>query len=71
MTQHNTLNINLFNLQLNTLKFGIKSGAKVTLKLSSNVVGNSNNDSNFPHKLLLTNIQVSKIRKALRMSTNS
>ena len=34
------------------------------MKLSSNVNGNSNDDSNFPHKLLLTTTQVSKIRKA-------
>ena len=32
--------------------------------LSSNVVGNSNDENNFPHKLLLTNTQVSKLRKA-------
>ena len=34
------------------------------MKLSSNLIGNSNNESNLPHKLLLTNTQVSKIRKA-------
>ena len=34
------------------------------LNLSSNVVGDSNDKNNFPHKLLLTNTQISKIRKA-------
>ena len=29
-----------------------------------NVVGDSNDENNFLHKLLLTNTQVSKIRKA-------
>ena len=34
------------------------------MKISSNVVDDSNNENNFPHKLLLTNKQVSKLRKA-------
>ena len=63
MTQYNTLNVRLSNLQLNKLKSGIKNGTEVTLKLSSNVVGNSHDKTNFPHKLLITNIQVWKIRK--------
>ena len=63
MTQYNTLNVRLSNLQLNKLKSGIKNGTEVTLKLSSYVVGNSHDKTNFPHKLLITNIQVSKIRK--------
>ena len=33
------------------------------MKLSSNVVGDSNDENNFPHKLLLTNTQSSKLRK--------
>ena len=57
MTQYNTLNVKLSTSQLNRLKSGIKNGTEVTLKISSNVVGDSNdsNDENdFPHKLLLT-----------------
>ena len=34
------------------------------MKLSSNVVSDSNDEDNFSHKLLLTNTQVSKLRKA-------
>ena len=37
---------------------GTKTGTEVTLKLSSNTVGNSNDKNNCPHKLLLTNTQV-------------
>ena len=33
------------------------------MKLSSKVVGDSNDENNFPHKLLLTNTQVSKLPK--------
>ena len=54
MTQHNTLNVKLSNSQLNKLKSGINDGT-VTLKLSSNVAGDSNDENNFPHKLLITN----------------
>ena len=52
------------NSKLNRLKSGIKNDTEVTLKLSSNVVGDSNNANNFPHKLLLANAQVLRIRKA-------
>ena len=34
------------------------------MKLSSNVFGDSNDKNNFPHKLLLTNTQVFRLRKA-------
>ena len=33
------------------------------MNLSSNLIGNSNDKTNFLHKLLITNTQVSKIRK--------
>ena len=61
MTQYKTLNVTLSNSQLNKLKSGIKNGAEVTLKLSSNVVGNSNDENNFLHKFLLTNTQVLRL----------
>ena len=61
MTQCNTLNIKLSNSQLNKLKLGIKNGTEV---ISSNVVGDSNVENDFPHKLFLTNTQVSRLGKA-------
>ena len=64
MTQYNTLNVKLSNSQLNKLKSAIKNGTEVTLNLSSNLIRNSNDETNFPHKLLLTDTQVSKICKA-------
>ena len=42
MTQYKTLNVKLSNSQINKLKSGLKNGTKVTLKISSNVVGDSN-----------------------------
>ena len=64
MTQYDALNVKLSNSQLNKLKSGIKNNTEVTLKLSSNVFGNSNDKNNFPHKLLVTNTQVSRFCKA-------
>ena len=34
------------------------------MKFSSNVVGDSNNENNFPHRLLLSNTQAPKLPKA-------
>ena len=65
MTQYNTVNVKLFNLRLNKLKSGIKTGAKVTLNLLSNVIGDSNDETTFPHTLLLIDTQVSRLRKAI------
>ena len=53
MTQYNTLNVKLSNSQLNKLKLGIKNGTEETLKISSNPVGDSNDENNFSHKLYL------------------
>ena len=39
----------------------MKNGIEVTLKLSLNVAGGSNDKNDFPHKLLLINAQVSKL----------
>ena len=55
MTQYNTLNVKLSNSQLNKLKSETNNGTDVTLNLSSLVIGNFNDESNFPHKLSLTN----------------
>ena len=64
MTQYNSLNVKLSNSQLSKLKSAIKNENGVILRLSSNMVGNSNDNTNFPHELLLTNRQVANIRKA-------
>ena len=64
MTQYNSLNVKLSNSQLNKLKSAIKNETDVVLRISSNMVGNSNDNTNFPHELLLTNRQVANIRKA-------
>ena len=57
---HNLINLESGNLII--LKCGIKNNTEVTLKLSSNVVGDSNDEKNFPHKLLLTNNSPANIK---------
>ena len=54
----------MYNSEINKLKSGIKNRTEVTLKISSNIAGDSNDENNLPHKLLLTNTQVSKLHKA-------
>ena len=64
MTQYNSLNVKLSNSQLSKLKSSIKNETDVVLRISSNMVSNSNDNTNFPLELLLTNRQVANIRKA-------
>ena len=66
MTQYSSLNVKLSNSQLNKLKSAIKNISEVVLRLSSNMIGNSDDETDFPLKLLLTNRQVANIRKAFK-----
>ena len=54
----------LSNSQLNKLKSAIKNENDVVVRLYPNMIGNSIDKTNFPHELLLTERQVSRIRKA-------
>ena len=62
LTQYNSLNVKLSNSQLNKFKSAITNENQIVLGLSSNLVGD--NETNFPHKLLLTNRQVLNLCKA-------
>ena len=41
------------------------------MKISSNIVGDSDDENNFLHKFLLTNTQVSKLRKAFANNSSA
>ena len=71
MTQYNSLNVKLSNSQLNKLQFATKNGTDVILRLSSNIIGNSEDEANFLLKLFLTNRQVTNIRKAFTNHTST
>ena len=64
MTRYNRVNVKLPNSQLNKLKSAIKSENDVVIRLSPNMIGYSNDKTNFPHELLLTGRKVFSIRKA-------
>ena len=63
MTQYNKIKIKLSTSQLNKLKLAIKNETEVITRISPNMIGDSNDETNFPHELLLTDRQVSTIRK--------
>ena len=65
MTQYNSLNVKISNSKLNKLKSAIKNETDVVLRLSSNMIGNSTDETNFPHKLFLINRQVVNLRRYL------
>ena len=71
MTQYNSLNVKLSSSQLKKIKSAIKNETDVVLRLSSNMIGNSDDETNFPHKLLLTNRQVANFRKAFANHTST
>ena len=69
MTQHNGVNVKLSNSQVNKLKSAIKNENHVVRRLSPNMIGDSNDQTNFRLELLLRDRQVFSIRKAF--SNNS
>ena len=71
MTQYNPLNVNLYKSKLKKLKLGIKNNTEVNLELLSNVIGDSSDENNFPHKLLLINPPVSTLWKAFANNSSA
>ena len=63
MIQYNSVNVELSNSQLNRLKSRIKNGTEAILNLASNLIADSNDKTNFLHKLLLIDRQVSTLCK--------
>ena len=63
MTQNKILNVKLSNSQINKLKVAIRNDSEVVLRLSSNMFGNFDDETNFLHKLLLSNRQVANFRR--------
>ena len=59
MTQYNSLNVKL------------RHETDVVLRLSSNMIGDSDDNIYFLYELLLTNRQVSNLRKAFAKNTSS
>ena len=49
---------------------GINTSTKITFKISSNVVADSNDENNFLHELLSTNTQVLRLGKAFAIDSS-
>ena len=62
--QYNKVNVKLLISQLNKLRSAIKNENDVVIRLSPNMIDDSNDKGNFAHELLLTGRQVSSILKA-------
>ena len=71
MTQYNKINIKQSTSQLNKLKSAIKNETEVIIRISPNMIGDSNDETNFPHELLLTDRQVSSTRKAFANNSSA
>ena len=71
MTQDKSLNVKLLNSQLNKLKSAIKNETEVVLRLSPNMIGDSNDEANFPHKILLWDRQVANLRKSFANNSSA
>ena len=71
MTEYNSLKLRLSNSQLNKLKSAVKNNIDVILRLSSNMVGNSDDETTFPHKIFLTNRQVPNLCKFFAKNTST
>ena len=59
----------LSNSQLNKLKSSIKNETRLVLRLSLNMVGDD--ETRFPHKLVLTNRQVGNLRKTFATESST
>ena len=64
MKQYNSLNVELSNPQLNKLKSAVKNEIETDLRLSSNIVGNFDDETSFPHEFKSTDWQVLNLCKA-------
>ena len=57
------MNLKRSNSQLNESKSVKQNESDVVLRLSSNMISNSKDETNFPHKLLLINREVANLCK--------
>ena len=69
MAQYNSLNVKLSNSKLDQSKFATKNETEVVFRLSLNMIGDSDYETNFRYKLLLTKRQFANLRKSF--SNNS
>ena len=65
MIHYSSVNLKISNSQFDKLKLATKIETEVILRLSSNIIVNSNDETNFTHKLKLTVRQKTSLCKVL------
>ena len=68
MTQYNIVNVNLSDSQLKKLKSETKNETISNLRLSSNMLSSSNNETGLQDELLLTKRQIANLHKAFTIN---
>ena len=68
MTQYNIVNVNLPDSQLKKLKSETKNETISNLRLSSNMLSSSNNETGLQDELLLTKRQIANLHKAFTIN---
>ena len=68
MTQYNSVNVNLSDSQLKKLKSVTKNETRINLRLSSNMLSRSNNETGLQDELLLTKRQIANLHKAFTIN---
>ena len=68
MTQYNSVNVNLSDSQLKKLKSETKNETISNLRLSSNMLSSSNNETGLQDELLLTKRQIANLHKAFTIN---
>ena len=63
MTPYDSVNVKLCNSQLNKLKSATKNETEMMVRLPSDMIGNSNDEASFPHKLFLADRIVANLHK--------
>ena len=71
MTQDNSVNVKLSNSQHGKSKLATKKAEKVALRLSSNMVGNTTDETNFSYRLFLNYMQASGYKSYKDFASNS
>ena len=69
MVEHSKVNVKLADTQLKKIKTAVKDKTRATLRMSSKML----DGNDLPHELLLTTIQITKLRNAFsnNISTDS
>ena len=67
MVEYSKVNVKLTDMQLKKIKTAVKDKTRATLRMSSKML----DGNDLPHELLLTTIQITKLRNAFSNNISS